>query len=710
MNRFLVLLSLVLSLFATPVLAQTTTISRLQLAHPDLGFPGGATLHTAIADLYTKVGDNINTRYQEYTGVANSATRTFFHNLGSPFADTLVILYSGVGTSKTRIADPAGAGWVIAATSGFVTTKVDVTAPSSGGPFSFTVELTDGLKGMAVQSPAAVAITGGSITGITDLLVLDGGTGSSTAAGARTNLGAAASGANSDITSITGLTTPLTAPQGGTGVNNAGTLTYGSSNVTLTTSGTTGVTLPTSGTLATLAGTETLTNKTLGTTNTFTAREDRFSVVDSGDATKTILFNPGGTTATSTTLTAAQTASRVITFPDATTTVVGTDTTQTLTGKTLSGNTATNLISGSGTLTLNTTGTVTVPNATDTLVGKATTDTLTNKTISGASNTLSNISLTGSVTGTLPTGNGGTNKATWTSGSIPYLSSTTAFNEDNANLSWDGTNHKIVLGPSAGLTDASGAYQMIGGGIVNKAGATFGSISGLAQFDLYANAYDTATATRYASTAGSSAGYTLLNLKAAASGTTKVMTLGASTSASTADASVSATTEAFSVTAAGTGVFATGVQLPTSGGTATTLDYYETDDAETSTFTPNGTGSNQGTATPPTGGANSGTITFGLTRVGRVVTLRIPTVTATAGTTTTNMKSNTALPSRFRPSSNMQFNCTVEQADTDLATPGKISISNAGVISIFKDGTEGSSFTVTAHMGTDLACLISYTN
>lgn len=35
-----------------------------------------------------------------------------------------------------------------------------------------------------------VAITGGSITGITDLAVADGGTGASTAAGARTNLGA----------------------------------------------------------------------------------------------------------------------------------------------------------------------------------------------------------------------------------------------------------------------------------------------------------------------------------------------------------------------------------------------------------------------------------------------------------------------------------------------------------------------------------------
>jgi hypothetical protein len=65
--------------------------------------------------------------------------------------------------------------------------------------------------------------------------------------------------------------------------------------------------------------------------------------------------------------------------------------TATLTNKTLTGNIAANLISGSGTIVLNTTGTITVPNATDTLVGKATTDTLTNKSISGSTNTLSNI-------------------------------------------------------------------------------------------------------------------------------------------------------------------------------------------------------------------------------------------------------------------------------------------------------------------------------
>lgn len=70
----------------------------------------------------------------------------------------------------------------------------------------------------------------------------------------------------------------------------------------------------------------------------------------------------------------------------------GTDAgTQTFTNKTLTGNTAANLISGSGVFIFNTTGTVTVPGTTDTLVGKATTDILTNKTIDASSNTLSNI-------------------------------------------------------------------------------------------------------------------------------------------------------------------------------------------------------------------------------------------------------------------------------------------------------------------------------
>ncbi|NBU69992.1 MAG: hypothetical protein EBS53_00860 [Bacteroidetes bacterium] len=139
---------------------------------------------------------------------------------------------------------------------------------------------------------------------------------------------------------------------GGTGVNNSGkTITLGGNlttsgahSTTLTTSGNTSLSLPTAGTLATLAGTETLTNKTLTSPVIGT-------IVNTG----------------------------TLTLPTSTDTLVGRATTDTLTNKTL-----TSPVIG----TIVNTGTLTLPTSTDTLVGRATTDTLTNKTINLASNTL----------------------------------------------------------------------------------------------------------------------------------------------------------------------------------------------------------------------------------------------------------------------------------------------------------------------------------
>jgi hypothetical protein len=61
--------------------------------------------------------------------------------------------------------------------------------------------------------------TAANVTGT--VAVATGGTGATTAGDARTNLGAAASGANSDITSLTGLTTAVSVAQGGTGAASA---------------------------------------------------------------------------------------------------------------------------------------------------------------------------------------------------------------------------------------------------------------------------------------------------------------------------------------------------------------------------------------------------------------------------------------------------------------------------------------------------------
>lgn len=120
----------------------------------------------------------------------------------------------------------------------------------TGATDAATARTNLGLGTMATQNASNVAISGGIMNGVTigannpqagtfttlqttgnvsfgtitagtwnggTIAVAYGGTGATDAVSARLNLSAAASGANSDITSLSGLTTPLSATQGGTG-------------------------------------------------------------------------------------------------------------------------------------------------------------------------------------------------------------------------------------------------------------------------------------------------------------------------------------------------------------------------------------------------------------------------------------------------------------------------------------------------------------
>lgn len=91
------------------------------------------------------------------------------------------------------------------------------------------------------------------------------------------------------------------------------------------------------------------------------------------------------------------------------------------------------------------------PGDTDHVLTSATsTQTLTNKTISGASNTITNVSLTTGVTGTLPVANGGTNSATSLSNNRVMTSSAGAIVELAAI-----TANKALASNSSGLPIAS---------------------------------------------------------------------------------------------------------------------------------------------------------------------------------------------------------------------------------------------------------------
>lgn len=134
-----------------------------------------------------------------------------------------------------------------------------------------------------------------------------------------------------------------------------------------------------------------------GGVSSLTINDSQFLLQYFGDTSRKFRFSAASIPSSTT---------RIYTLPDSGSndTIVTQAATQTLTNKTLTsaiitGSTAVNLISGSGTLTLPTSGTVTIPNGTDTVVTLTGSQTLTNKILTG--NTIASF-----------TPNGGTNTLT----------------------------------------------------------------------------------------------------------------------------------------------------------------------------------------------------------------------------------------------------------------------------------------------------------
>ena len=211
-----------------------TNAAGIQIGAPTLGAQGVGTINAT--GLFIN-GVGVGTGSGSVTSVGMTVP-SFLSVSGSPVttSGTLAVSLSGTalpvangGTGQTTYTDGQ---LLIGNTTGNTLSKATLTAGSgisiTNGSGTITITSTAGAGTVTSVSGSGgttgLTLTGGPITtsgtltlGGT-LAVANGGTGGATPSGARLGIGAAASGTNSDITAITGLTTPLSTAQGGTGL------------------------------------------------------------------------------------------------------------------------------------------------------------------------------------------------------------------------------------------------------------------------------------------------------------------------------------------------------------------------------------------------------------------------------------------------------------------------------------------------------------
>lgn len=207
-----------------------TNAAGILVGAPTGGAQGAGTINAA--GLFIN-GVGVGTGSGSVTSIAVSGGTTGLTTSGGPVTTSGTITIAGTlveangGTGETTYTNGQllignAAGGLTKATltagSGITVTNGDgaitIAATSAGGTVT-SVAASGGTTGLTFTGSPITS--SGTLTLGGTLAIANGGTGATSASGARLNLGAAASGANSDITSITGLTTALAVTQGGTG-------------------------------------------------------------------------------------------------------------------------------------------------------------------------------------------------------------------------------------------------------------------------------------------------------------------------------------------------------------------------------------------------------------------------------------------------------------------------------------------------------------